>query len=78
MDDFLPLCHIPVLILHGEHDPIVSVDSAPEIMDKLKTKNKQLKIIDSVRHGILMENIGGTWNLINDFMTRCSNKTVKL
>ena len=78
MDDFLPHCNIPVLILHGEHDPIVSVDSAPEIMDKLKTKNKQLKIIDSVRHGILMENIGGTWNLINDFMTRCSNKTVKL
>ncbi len=78
MNDFLPLCNIPVLILHGEHDPIVSVDSASEIMDKLATKNKQLRIIDSNRHGILMENIGGTWNLIDEFMTSCSNKTVKM
>ena len=40
MDEFLPLCNIPVLILHGEHDPIVSVNSAPEIMDKLETGNQ--------------------------------------
>ena len=63
MDDFLPLCNIPVLILHGQHDPIVSVNSASEVMEKLDTKNKQLKIVDSNRHGILMENIGGTWNI---------------
>ncbi len=74
MDDFLPLCNIPVLILHGEHDPIVSASSASEIMDKLATKNKQLKIIDSNRHGILMENIGGIWSYINDFMSICSTK----
>ncbi|MGR8998728.1 MAG: alpha/beta fold hydrolase [Gammaproteobacteria bacterium] len=78
MDDFLPLCKIPVLILHGEHDPIVSVNSAPEIMDKLVTKNKQLRIIDSNRHGILMENTGGTWNLIDNFMTSCADKTVEM
>jgi esterase/lipase len=78
MDDFLPLCKIPILILHGEHDPVVSVNSAPEIMDKLVTKNKQLRIIDSNRHGILMENIGGTWNLIDNFMTRCADKTVEM
>jgi esterase/lipase len=78
MDDFLPLCNTPVLMLHGEHDPIVSVNSAPEIMDKLVTKNKQLRIIDSNRHGILMENIGGTWNLIDNFMTRCADKTVEM
>ncbi len=71
MDDFLPLCNIPVLILHGEHDPVVSINSAPEIMDKLGTGNRQLKIIDSTRHGILMENIGGTWSIINDFMMSC-------
>ncbi|MDD5321648.1 MAG: alpha/beta hydrolase [Methylococcales bacterium] len=75
MDDFLPLCNVPVLILHGEQDPIVSASSAPEIMGKLSTKNKQLKIIDSNRHGILMENIGGIWSYINDFMsTTCSTK----
>ena len=75
MDDFLPLCKLPVLILHGQHDPVVSVNSASEVMDKLDTKNKQLKIIDSNRHGILMENIGGTWNLINDFMIGCTTET---
>jgi esterase/lipase len=74
MDDFLPLCNIPVLILHGQHDPIVSASSASDIMDKLATKNKQLKIIDSNRHGILMENIGGIWSYINDFMSTCSTK----
>jgi len=75
MDDFLPHCNIPVLILHGEHDPIVSVNSATEVMEKLDSKNKQLKIIDSNRHGILMENIGGTWDIINDFMISCIAKT---
>ncbi len=75
MDDFLPLCNIPVLILHGQHDPIVSVNSALEVMEKLATKNKQLKIVDSTRHGILMENIGGTWNLIHDFMVSCIAET---
>jgi len=44
-------------------------------MEKLDTKNKQLKIIDSNRHGILMENIGGTWSIINDFMISCTTKT---
>jgi len=75
MDDYLPRCNIPVLILHGEHDPVVSVNSASEVMDKLHTKNKQLKIIDSNRHGILMENIGGTWSVINDFMISCTEET---
>ncbi|MDD1629824.1 MAG: alpha/beta hydrolase [Methylococcaceae bacterium] len=75
MDDFLPLCKIPVLVLHGQHDPIVSVNSASGIIEKLDTKNKQLKIIDSNRHGILMENIGGTWSIINDFMTSCIVET---
>jgi esterase/lipase len=75
MDDFLPLCKRPVLILHGDHDPVVSLKSAQEVMDKLGAKNKQLKVISSNRHGILMENIGGTWNVINDFMNNCLNET---
>ncbi|MDD5461030.1 MAG: alpha/beta fold hydrolase [Methylococcales bacterium] len=75
MDDFLPHCKVPVLILHGENDPIVSVNSASEIMDKLVASNKQLRIIDSNRHGILMENIGGAWGIIDDFMAGCINQT---
>ena len=75
MDEYLPHCNIPVLVLHGSHDPIVSVKSAREIMAKLETGNRQLKIIDSNRHGILMENIGGTWTIINEFMMSCSAAT---
>ncbi len=71
MDDFLPHCQVPVLILHGDHDPVVSVKSAHEVMKKLTTANKQLKLIESSRHGILMENIGGTWSIVNDFMKGC-------
>ncbi|OYV17478.1 MAG: alpha/beta hydrolase [Methylococcaceae bacterium NSM2-1] len=75
MDEFLPLCKIPILILHGDQDPVVSVNSALEIMDKLENGNRQLNIIDSNRHGILMENIGGTWSVINDFMISCIAET---
>ena len=75
MDDCLPRCRCPVLVMHGDHDPVVAVKSAKEIMEKLETGDRQLKIIASNRHGILMENIGGTWDVINDFMTRCTAKT---
>jgi predicted peptidase len=75
MDEFLPLCKIPILILHGDQDPVVSVNSASVIMDKLENGNRQLNIIDSNRHGILMENIGGTWSVINAFMTNCIVET---
>ncbi|CAA9891591.1 Alpha/beta hydrolase [Candidatus Methylobacter favarea] len=75
MDEFLPKIVIPVLILHGDHDPVVAFKSALELMNKLKTPNKQLKIINSNRHGILMENIGGTWDAINEFMDNCLKET---
>ncbi|MGZ8162447.1 MAG: alpha/beta fold hydrolase [Methylobacter sp.] len=75
MDEFLPKIQIPVLILHGDHDPIVAFKSALELMGKLKTPNKQLKIINSNRHGILMENIGGTWDAINEFIVSCIKET---
>lgn len=75
MDDFLPLCQQPALIVHGDHDPVVSFKSAPEVLAKLGSKNKQLKIISSKRHGILMENIGGTWDVINEFMINCIDET---
>ena len=75
MDDFLPLCLRPALILHGDHDPVVSIKSAKEVMELLGSKNKQLKTIPSNRHGILMENIAGTWDVISDFMNHCIDET---
>jgi esterase/lipase len=75
MDDFAPHCTVPVLVLQGDNDPVVSFKSAQEIMGKLTCKNKQLKIINSKRHGILMENIGGTWESIDVFMKECVSET---
>ncbi len=75
MDDFVPLCTAPVLVLQGNNDPVVASKSADEIMNKLRCLNKQLKIINSNRHGILMENIGGTWESIDAFMKECAGET---
>jgi esterase/lipase len=75
MDDFLPLCTVPVLVLQGDNDPVVSFKSAKDVMNKLTCKNKQLKMITSIRHGILMENIGGIWESIDEFMKERINET---
>ncbi|NOT10518.1 MAG: alpha/beta fold hydrolase [Methylococcaceae bacterium] len=75
MDDFLPRCQCPVLILHGDQDPVVAFKSAQEVMDKLGSKTKLLKAVSSNRHGILMENIGGSWAAINQFMIHCMDET---
>ena len=74
MDDFVPICTMPVLVLQGDNDPVVAFKSAEEIMSKLTCK-KQLKVIPSNRHGILMENIGGTWESIDGFMKECVSET---
>ncbi len=68
MDELLPRISIPTLIIYADQDPIVSAKSAPVIFDKLGSKNKKLRVINANRHGILMENIGGTWQAINDFL----------
>ncbi|WP_394753329.1 alpha/beta fold hydrolase [Crenothrix sp.] len=69
--EFLPRINIPVLIVQADNDPVVSPKSAHDIMAKLTTPEKQLVIINANHHGILMENIGGTWETIHDFMCRC-------
>ena len=77
MEEFLPKCRVPVLILQGDNDPVVSFKSAQEVMNKLTgEKKKELKMIASKRHGILMENIGGTWEEIDRFMQECVNETI--
>jgi esterase/lipase len=67
-DELLPQVSQPTLILYGDEDPIVSSKGAPIIMDKLGSKHKKIQVIKSQRHGILMENIGNTWRVIDDFL----------
>jgi esterase/lipase len=71
MDIFLPKIKIPVFLMQGDQDPVVSVKSAPELMNKLKTPDKHLKILKSDRHGVIMENIDGAWHQNDEFIGRC-------
>ncbi len=73
LDDLLPKISIPVLIMYGDEDPVVSAKGAPIIMAKLGSKHKQIHAIKSHRHGILMENIGGTWAVIDGFLNELIN-----
>lgn len=73
LHDCLPLCTSPVLVIHGDHDPVVAVKSAHKVMDALIHSNKQLKIVNSTRHGILMENIDNSWAVIDAFMLTTKN-----
>jgi esterase/lipase len=68
IDELLPGISMPVQIIYADQDPIVSAKSAPAIFDKLGSKNKKLHVINANRHGVLMENIGGTWRAIDDFL----------
>ncbi len=68
MDRFLPQVDIPALILYADQDPVVSPKSAPDLVNRLGGADKRLEMVESARHGILMENIGGTWGLIDDFV----------
>ncbi|MCK9397608.1 MAG: alpha/beta fold hydrolase, partial [Methylobacter sp.] len=67
-DELLPQVNMPVLILYGDEDPIVSPKGAPIIMAKLGSKHKQIHAVKSRRHGILMENIDGIWDVIDGFL----------
>lgn len=62
----------PALIIYADDDPIVSSDSVELLMSKLNPIKKRLIVVKANRHGTLMENLGGTWGIINDFLTqRC-------
>lgn len=59
---------IPTLIIYADEDPVVQVDSADIVFNALTAKHKKLTTIHADRHGILMENIGGTWASIDEFL----------
>ena len=68
MDDTLPQIESPTLLVYADNDPIVSLNSAEIIMNKLTTSKKKFKIIHANRHGILMENKARTWKIIDTFI----------
>ena len=61
---------IPALIIYADNDPVVDIESADIIMDGLSSESKKMLTVHSERHGILMEDIGGTWDYINRFLNK--------
>lgn len=68
MEALLPDIEIPTLLLYADKDPVVAPQSSETVFEKLGAKQKYLQAIKSERHGVLMENIGGTWDAIDDFI----------
>ena len=64
----LPRVATPTLLLYADQDPVVSPQSAKTVYEKLGAADKQIQSIKADRHGILMENLGGTWAAIDTFL----------
>jgi pimeloyl-ACP methyl ester carboxylesterase len=56
----LPRVACPVMLLQGSDDPVVVPTSAEGILKHLGDVPVLLKMIESDRHGIINEDIGGT------------------
>lgn len=70
MEEDLEKISVPTLLVFADKDPIVSIESAQKIIEKLTAAEHELKIVEADRHGILMDNLGETWEMITDFLER--------
>ncbi|HSS63307.1 MAG TPA: alpha/beta fold hydrolase, partial [Gammaproteobacteria bacterium] len=59
-----------VLLLQGDKDPVVDPRSMGKLRDLLSSAKVEAKMISSKRHGILYEDIGGTFDTVLDYVTR--------
>lgn len=71
LETLMPKVEAPTLVMYADQDPVVSPQSAEIVFNKLGSSYKKLCPIASNRHGILMENIGNNWALIDDFLSQC-------
>lgn len=58
------------LIIQADNDPIISKESAQIILSRLKADKRSGVTIPSNRHGILMENTGDIWRIIDLFLNQ--------
>ncbi len=68
VNEILPKLNHPIFYLFADQDPIVSIESAESVMEKTASQDKTLQIIESDRHGILNENTGDNWSMIENFI----------
>ena len=75
MKQRLARVHVPALIIQGDNDPVVDPASANKIFDALPGHDKALHWVNTHRHGIFHENIGGTRQLVTTFIQQCEAET---
>ena len=74
LEKFLPDIKAPTFLIYADQDPVVSIQSAETVYEKLGAAQKELQIINADRHGILMENAENIWSLIDDFIQQQSQR----
>ena len=67
----------PVCIVQSAEDRVVDPHSATIAYDLLQTQDKEIHWIESERHGILNEDIGGTHTVLLDFVERVAARHVR-
>jgi acyl-CoA synthetase (AMP-forming)/AMP-acid ligase II/esterase/lipase/1-acyl-sn-glycerol-3-phosphate acyltransferase len=72
----LPDVVCPVTVLQATDDPWVDPESAVLINVKLGSADKSLRMLESNRHGILAENLGGTQELIISYIEELASSAV--
>jgi len=69
LEQSLPRIKRPTLAIYADHDPVVAIESAQLLFKKLGAKHRRLEIVRADRHGILMENLSNTWEIIDAFIS---------
>ena len=64
----------PVCIIQSTDDPVVNPKSATLAYEKIKSPHKELHWVESLRHGILNEDIGQTHELVLNFLQKLDTK----
>lgn len=72
LESRLPEIGCPVILLQGDEDTVVEPKSAKIILRGLQTKDKELVMVPSSRHGILNENVGSTRPSVLKFINNLS------
>ncbi len=70
LETLFPEVATPSLLLYADRDPVVQPQSSKIVFEKLAANHKYLHAVKAERHNILMENIGNTWALIDEFLTQ--------
>ena len=68
MEDNLYRINCPSLLIQGDSEKVVNPESGKLIRDKMVATTPNLIMVPSTRHGILTEDIGGTRQLVIDYV----------